>query len=414
MSKDTDKPDWAMNKRERAAAERAAQGLPPKKRRRWLWLVVILIVVAGLGGWAVQSGKLEEITAARKAAQEEAEAAAAAEAAKPPVLQLAPFEVTRLAPAPLRETLKITGSLAPSRQVHLSAEVSGRVVSVSVRAGDRVAEGDVLVQFDIEALETQLDQVKANAEATRVQLDLARSEYERTKNLVDRGLSAPTTLDRARSSLDQLTASLAAQETMVENARRSLDRATVTAPFDGAVSDRSVNPGQFAGTGTPLMTVVDLTSLQVEATAPVAYSPQLAAGQAVELTVEGFGGRTFEGRVERLSPMAIEGSRMLPVYVSLDNENGELKGGMFATGRIVLEEKAEGLGLPAGALRRDADGDFVFVIENGFVARRDVEVAREWDGGAVVEIASGLVPGVLVVAEPLPELKPGVQIELVE
>ncbi len=414
MSKDFAKPDWAMNKREKAAAERAEKGLPRKKRRWWLWPLLIVLLAGGAVGYFYQTGQLQAVIEAREAARIAEAEKEAARAARPPLLQLAPFEIATVAPMELRETLKTTGSLAPARQLHLSAEVSGRVVTVDGQPGDTVAEGDVLVQFDVDALESQLAQARANAEATQVQLDLARTEYERTQSLVDRGLSAPNALDRARSNLDQLTASLAAQTTMVENARRSLERATVTAPFDGVISERQIDPGQFVGAGSPLMTVVDLTRLEVEATAPVSYGPQLAPGQPVELKVEGFGERVFQGRLERLNPVAIEGSRMLPIYVSLPNEGGELRGGMFASGRIVLEAKQDGLGIPSGALHRDADGDYVIVVENGMTQRRAVEIAREWDAGAVIEIASGLEPGEVVVAEPLPELKPGMQIELVE
>ncbi|HHC30021.1 MAG TPA: efflux RND transporter periplasmic adaptor subunit, partial [Rhodobacterales bacterium] len=221
-------------------------------------------------------------------------------------------------------------------------------------------------------------------------------------------------LDRTRSTLAQLTATLAAQETLVANAQRARDNAVVRAPFDGVVSERSVDPGQFVATGTPLMTVVDLAALEVEATAPVSYAPDLAPGLDVALTVEGFGDRVFEGKVERLSPVALEGSRMLPVYVALDNSSGELRGGMFATGRIVLEARADGLGIPAGALRRDGAGDYVLVVQDGTAQRRAVTIARSWDGGAVLEVSAGLVPGDIVVTEPLPELRPGDAVELLE
>jgi RND family efflux transporter MFP subunit len=414
MSKDEAKPDWAMNKREMAAAERVAQGLAPKKRRWWLWPLIVLVLAGGAGGYFYQTGQLQALIDAREAAREAAAAEEAARAARPPLLQLAPFEVATAAQMELRETLKATGSLAPARQLHLSAEVSGRVITVNGQPGDAVSEGDVLVQFEVDGLESQLAQALANAKATQAQLDLARTEYERTQDLVDRGLSASNALDRSRANLDQLTASLAAQTTMVENARRSLDRATVTAPFDGVISARSIDPGQFVGAGSPLMNVVDLTRLEVEATAPVSFAPQLAPGQRVELKVEGFGDRIFTGQVERLNPVAIEGSRMLPVYVSLENEGGELRGGMFASGRIVLETKSGGLGVPSGALHRDVDGQYVIVVTDGMTMRRAVEVVRTWDGGTIVEIASGLEPGEVVVAEPLPELKPGMQIELVE
>ena len=406
------KPDWAMSRRERAAAARAAQGLPPQKRRRWIgWLVVLALLAAG-AAWFVGSGRLGQIQADRAAAAAAEAADAEARAARAAILQLAPYEVQRLQPATLRETLKITGSLAPVRQLQLTSEVSAQVIEVTARPGDAVTSGQVLVAFDRDTLRNQLDQAEATVQATRVQLDQAQSDYDRTESLVDRGLQAVNTLEKARSSLDQLAATLAAQETQVVSARRALDRATVTAPFDGVVASRSVEPGQVVAAGSALMTLVDLSSLEVEATAPVSFAPELATGQAVDLTVEGFGDRVFAGEVARLAPVAIEGSRMLPVYVALDNPGGELRGGMFATGRIVLEAREGGLAVPAGAIRRDGEGDHVLVIAGGTAERRAVVTGRSWDGEALVEIESGLADGDLVVIEPLPELAPGDSVTL--
>jgi len=414
MSNPQEKPDWAMNKHERENAARAAEGQPPKRGKGWIVWLVLLLALAGGAVWFVQSGQLAKVQADRAASEAEAQALAEARAARAATMQLAPFEVVTIAPTTLMETLKITGSLAPVRQVYLSSEVSAKIDAVEVRAGDAVKRGDVLVRFDAAALDIQLAQATANAEATRVQLDQARVDFERTQDLVQRGLAPQNNLTSARSALDQLTASLAAQETTVANAQRARDNALVYAPFDGVVSDRSVDPGQFVATGSPLVSVVDLTSLEVEATAPVSYAPDLAPGLTVDLTVEGFGDRVFAGKVERLSPVALEGTRMLPVFVSLSNESGELRGGMFAAGRIVLEARAEGLGIPVGALRHDAEGAHVLVVEGDKVARRTVEIARSWDGGAMLEVAAGLAPGDVVVSEPLPELRPGDAVELVE
>ena len=406
------KPDWAMSRRERAAAERAAKGLPPKKSRRWIVWLVLVAALAGAVAWFVGSGRLAGIQADRAAAEATAAAEAEARAARAAILQLAPYEVQRVEPVTLRETLKITGSLAPVRQLQLTSEVSAQVIEVTARPGDAVTSGQALVAFDRDTLRNQLDQAEATVQATRVQLDQAQSDYDRTESLVDRGLQAVNTLEKARSALDQLAATLAAQETQVVSARRALDRATVSAPFDGVVSGRSVEPGQVVAAGSALMTLVDLSSLEVEATAPVSFAPELATGQAVDLTVEGFGDRVFAGEVARLAPVAIEGSRMLPVYVALDNPGGELRGGMFATGRIVLESREGGLAVPAGAIRRDGAGDHVLVIAGGTAERRAVVTGRSWDGEALVEIESGLADGDLVVIEPLPELAPGDSVTL--
>ena len=412
MTSTDTKPDWAMNRRERDAAARAAKGLPPKKSRRWIvWLVIVAALAAG-AAWFVASGRLAEMQTERAASAAEAAAEAEARAARAAIIQLAPYEVRRIEPATLKETLKITGSLAPVRQLQLTSEVSAQVTNVTARPGDEVFRGQTLVAFDSDTLQNQLDQAQATAQATRVQLDQAQSDYDRTESLVDRGLQAANTLEKARSALDQLTATLAAQETQVVSARRALDRANVTAPFEGVVSARNVEPGQVVAAGSPLMTLVDMSSLEVEATAPVSFAPELAKGQAVDLTVEGFGDRVFDGKVARLAPVAIEGSRMLPVFVSLDNPGGELRGGMFASGRIVLESRAGGLAIPAGALRQDADGPYVLVIADDKAERRAVGIGRSWDGGVLLEVESGLAAGDLVVIEPLPELAAGDSVTL--
>ncbi len=413
MSKDSAKPDWAMNKRERANAERVAKGLAPIRRRRWPWLVAVLVVAVGAGGWFVQSGKLDAMKAAREEAAAVAKADAAERTARAAIIHLAPYEVAKIDPTTLSEGLKVTGSLAPVRQVALSAEVSGRLVDVNVREGDAVKAGDVLVTFDTETLDSQLAQAQANAEATRVQLTQARTDFERTRNLVDKGLTASNSLDNARTKLDQLTASLAAQETMVANAKTARGRAVVTAPFDGVISKRAVDPGQFAGTGAPLVTLVDMTKLEMQATAPVSYAPDLAPGLSVDISVEGFGERKFTGTIDRLNPVANAGSRMLPVYVTLSNEDGALRGGMFATGRIVLEARADGIAVPAGALRHDVDGDYVLVIADDHAERRPVGLVRSWDNGTLEEV-TGLAAGDLAVIEPLPELRAGDQVQLDE
>ncbi len=408
------KPDWAMSKREVEDKARAEAGLAPRKRRGWLWALGIVLLLAAGGGWFVLSGQFGAMQIARAEATAQAEEEAAARAARAKVMQIAPYEVTRVEKALLREELKVTGTLTPARKVHLSAEVSARVIEVSARAGDRVRKGDVLVQFDVDALETQLRQARSNAKATEVQLALAQSEFDRTQNLVERGLAAPATLDRSRSSLDQLTAALAAQKTMVVSAERALANATVSAPFDGVVSERRVDAGGFVGAGSPLFTIVDLASLEVDATAPVAKAPLLSIGQKVEVRVEGFGERRFEGAIERISPVAIAGTRMLPVFVSISNEDGALRGGMFASGTITTEAREGAIGLPVGAVRNTGDGSHVIVIVDGKAERRDVELAREWFAGRVVEIASGLEPGDLVLTEPLPEVTPGTPVELTE
>ncbi|KAA2314247.1 efflux RND transporter periplasmic adaptor subunit [Pseudooceanicola sediminis] len=399
------KPDWALSGRERKAAERAKAGLPPRKRRGWL-IVIVLVLIAAAALWWMRSPSATPDA-------EQAEAGTTQTSADVVVMQIMPSELMTIEPRLLRETVKVTGSLAPQRQLHLSAEVSGRVEDVTGREGDAVQAGQELIQIDIETLTNQLEQQRASAEATRAQLRLAQNQLERTQSLVNRGLTPSSELEAGQANVDQLAASLAAQEKQVESAENSLGHARVTAPFDAMISERSVDPGAYVGIGSALMSLVDLSHLEFEATVPVRYAASVKRGLEVELTVEGVGSVQFQGAVERINPVAISGSRMLPIYVGIDNSDGLLRGGMFASGRLVLEEKPQAIGVPYDAVYTDDAGRYVFKRDGDTVIRQAVEVAREWDGGRIVEIASGLAPGDVIISQPLQQLRAGASISVV-
>lgn len=400
----TSKPEWAQSKRERANAERLAQGLPPR-RRRWPWIVLLVLVIAG--------GAAGYLYLTRPVAPESAATAAPAADPAAGAMQLTEGEIGAVERERVVERVKVTGSLAARRQTQISAEVAGSIEAVAVRPGDSVQEGDVLVEFDTEALELQLQQQRANAEATRAQLALAELELERTRSLIERDVGAASLLDQKQATADQLRATLAGLEAQVEAAENALDHATVRAPFSGTVSERSADPGQTVTAGAPLLTLVDLAELEFEAGAPIGSIPAVTPGQEVVISVEGIAERTFDGVVERISPVALEGTRTLPVYISLDNGDGMLRGGMFATGQIVVDAKENAFAVPADAIREDRQGEYVLKIEGERVVRQPVEVGRRWDNGRA-EIASGLSAGDRIVTAILPELEADTAIEIVE
>lgn len=400
MTSENAKPEWAQSRREKENAERVAAGLKPK-RRRWPWIALGVIVVAAIVGWFLMS---QQPTV--EPAEPVAETA--------PVMQINPSEISTIEPQTLVQTVKVTGSLEPQQQTQLASQVSGRVVAVMARPGDAVSEGDVLLQLDTESLRIQLNQQTSTAEATRAQLVLAESQLTRTTDLIERGLAASSGIEQAQSSVDALRANLAALEGQVEAARLAVQNATLKAPMDGIISERSVRPGQTVQQGAALFTIVDLDKLELNASAPVGSSAQLAKGQAVTITIEGLPNRTFEGVVDRINPIAVAGTRTIPVYVSLENEEGLLRGGMFATGQIVVADRPEAFAVPQGALREDAEGFYVLKLADGKVARQAIEQGDSWNGNRLVEITSGLTAGDVVVTAPLTQLQPDDLVERVE
>jgi len=400
MTSENSKPEWAQSKREKDNLARIAAGQKPR-RRRWPWIALALVVVAIAVAWFMSS---------QQPAPQPVEAAA--ETA--PVMQINPSEISTIEPQTLVQTVKVTGSLEPQSQTQLASQVSGRVVAVLARPGDAIREGDVLLQLDTESLTIQLNQQTSTAEATRAQLVLAESQLSRTTDLIERGLAASSGIEQAQSSVDALRANLAALEGQVEAAQIALQNATLKAPMDGIISERSVRPGQSVQQGAALFTIVDLSTLELNASAPVGSSAQLAPDQAVTITVEGLTDQTFAGTVDRINPIALAGTRSIPVYITLENSGGLLRGGMFATGQVTVASRSDAIAVPQAALREDSEGFFVLKLADGKVVRQAIEQGGSWNGNRLIEITSGLVAGDVVVTAPLTQLQPDDLVEMVE
>jgi membrane fusion protein (multidrug efflux system) len=390
------KPEWAQSKFDKANEERIAQGLKPKKKVL-RWVVLGVIVVAG---------------AAFMLTRPQPEAPAAVEDTTAVAKQLIPTEIVKIAPTTLKQSVKVTGSLVPGHQATVSAQASGRVLSVTVSPGDAVNEGDVLAEIDRATLEIQLNQQRATAEATRIQLSNSRQQLERTEELARQGLTSPSALEQARSAAAALESNLAALENGVAAAQIALENATVRSPLSGVVSARSVEPGQIISAGTPLFTVVNLNSMEFQASASVNSSALVTAGQPVAVSVNGVSGSAFEGKVVRVNPVATAGTRTVPMYIEINNAEGILRGGMFAVGEVTVAEKSDALALPVAAVREDADGQFVLALNDGTLERKAVEVGAVWDRGRIVEV-TGLSVGDSVIAAALSEVSAGNTYELV-
>lgn len=395
------KPEWAMSRREIEAHLRAKAGLPPiGSRKKRMILMAIVILLLGVAAYLVS--------------QREEEAPAPVETAEPAdvVMQINADEYVEIAPQTLQQTVRLTGTLSPGDRATLSAEVGGLVEEITVETGDEVKTGDVLVRISAETLMIELDVARSTARATQVQLDLAQSELDRASTLLSRGVTTQSAVDQARSSVDGLRANLTAQEDQIRSAELRAQNAVIRAPFDGVVSSREVDPGEYIGVGTALVSVVDISTMLMDARAPLSTpsGTRVQPGMDVDVTVDGFAGLDVSGEVERVSPLTTEGTRMTQVFVRVDNP-GVLLGGMFATGQAITENLEDAIAVPAAALLTDDQGVYVLRVVDGVIARADVDRGSAWPGD-MVNILSGLSVGDVVISVPLPELSPGQPVDL--
>lgn len=395
------KPEWALSRRELKKRALLAAGIQPA-RFPWMWAGAAVVVV-GLAVFV-----LPPMLAPQASTPTEA-AAPTAEMTK----RLLAIDVATAAPATLSETLKATGSLMPRRSIAIASQVNGTLKSVDVRIGDSVKTGDVLATVDVETSEIQLSQQRSTAAATRAQLAQAENQLERTLRLADSGLTPSATVESEKASIEALKANLAALEAQVAGAELVIRNATITAPFDGIVAARTIEPGQLISSGAALFDIVDLSMMEMTAYVPVSASPKLSPGQGVTLTVEGLPGQSFAATVEGVSPVAAQGTRTVPVLISVPNPGGLLRGGMFASGRIAIEQVADVLAVPEAAVRQDDEGTYVLKIVDGALVRQPIAVARNWSSSRQAELASGLTAGESYVAGKLDDLAPGMRVTVV-
>ena len=364
-------------------------------RRRMIAALLLVSLVAGIGA-AVALRMV-------KKAQEGKEN----DRAIPVALEFAPGDLATVERRALSRWLAISGTMLPVRQATIKSKVSGEVRQITVREGEAVKAGQVLVRVDTADLDAKLLERQGQLESARAQLAMAQKNLNNSQKLLKQSFISQNAFDDSESKQQVTQGSVKSAEAQVRLAQNALQDAVATAPLSGVVSKRHVQPGEKVGFDAPLVTVVDLRDMELQALIPAVDIPEIKPGMTVSLTVDGFGERKFTGRIERIAPSTEAGTRAILVFVGIPNTDAALRGGMFATGRIALFAGDAVASLPASAVRNEGGQTFVWAIDEGKLVKRAVVVGRRDEETGCVELKSAL-PGTLkVLAARFENLKEG-------
>jgi len=367
-----------------------------RRKTPWFWPLALLALATGAASMLLVNQLPTAPIAAPVALSDDATS-----------MRLSPLEVVTVEMRRVEDTVKVTGTIHPAQDANIAAQVGGLAETVVVQRGDTVEQGQLLVEVGTTDLQLQLDQQRSTLTSSEVQLRNAQTTLTRTMTLAERGLAAQNALDAAQAEVDQLTAGLATQQTLVAMAEANLARARVVAPFGGTVAGRSIEPGQIVDPGTTMLNIVDLSRVRVDILVALRDAARVAVGQTVRLTVQGIPDRAFTGVVDRISPVAEAGTRSLTVHLTLENPDGLLRGGMFVTGDILVADDDDVLAVPSTAIQTRGDTRYVLAIEDGVIAERVIAVGSQWPMNALVQATSGLAAGDTIVAMPLSGLAVG-------
>ena len=345
------------------------------------------VIVGVLAGVA-----LIGVVAVRRAERAGAAPRAAADSPRPAVLGVT--DVAHPARTDLIAGVPVSGTLKPSLEIRIASPIPEVVDEVLVKEGQAVRQGQVLARFRTSAMEP----AALSAEAQR---RLAASDYERMQHLYKEGAVSQRDVENAEVSLR-------AAEANEAQAKKKFDEATVRAPASGVISERAVDSGDRVKDGDLLFRLVNTTELEFEATVPSEYVAHVRPGAPVVLTVAGAAEAGLSGRVSRVNATADAATRQVKLYVTVANRGERLVGGLFASGRIVLQQVKGAVAVPQTAVRTDSTGKrYVLLVEAGRVARREVAVGATDEQASLVEIKSGLQGGETVIVGPASGLREG-------
>jgi len=338
-------------------------------------------------GWRLACAVLAGALAAGCGAGAEDTGAASAPAA----VQVGQENVIRVSRERIVTGPLISGELRAAKEATVRAELGGSMLQVAAEEGQAVRRGAVIGRIETTTLEDARRSAESAVKSAESQLEVARREAERTQQLVKAGALAQRDLEVAQSNVTAAEAQLADARSRLVAAGKQLGDTILRAPFDGVVADRAVNVGDVVTPGTALFTIIDPSSMRLEAAVPSEALASLRVGAPVQFTVRGYE-QPFEGRIDRISPQADPNTRQVPIFVSVPNTGGQLVAGLFAEGRVV-SESAEGLVVPTNAVNSTDDAPWVLRVRDGKAEKVTVELGLRDARTERVLVTAGVTEG---------------------
>ena len=331
---------------------------------------------------------------------------AASSAATPPAATIGPENLAIAEHAELLSGPTISGALTPDREAQVRAEVAGTVLETRVEQGQAVTRGAVLARLEDTAIRDAWQSAQSAVRTAESSLELARRNLERSRSLSAAGAIAEREVETATWNVTNAEATLADARARYATAERQYQRTVIRAPISGIVSERAVSAGDVVQVGAQLVTIIDPSSMRLEATVPVAQLAAIQTGAPVVFTVAGYGDQRFTGKVDRVNPAVDPGTGQVRIYIRIPNTRRALVAGTFAEGQLAAESH-EGVVVPIGAVDERGLRPQVVKLAQARVERVEVTLGIRDQASERIEILSGVAEGDTVLLAAAQGLAPG-------
>jgi RND family efflux transporter MFP subunit len=391
--------------------------------RKILLILVVAILVAG-GAWYYRASGPDTAAAspaASGAAAGRGGAAGRGAGGRTPMT----VDTALVSKHEVVDYITVVGNLIGEATVDVVPRIAGRIDSVTVKLGDRVARGAVVARIEDREIREQINQAQATLEVNKAnvtqrenEVQLQQNALERTKTTFERGLTARQLLEdaeaRYNSAASQLLVAKAQQsqtQSRIDELKITLSNTTVVSPVDGFVSRRNLDPGAFANANTVMLQVVDIGTVRLVANLVEKGFKKVTPGVEAKVQVDTFAGEDFIGRVSRVAPVFDPATRTAQMEIEVPNPGFRLKPGMYARVRLTVERRPDALTVPSNAVV-DLDGKRgVFTVNDQ--SAKFVATKVGLSDGERIEIIEGLREGDRVITTGALALRDGDRIALV-
>ena len=365
-------------------------------RKRWLIGGIAAVTVAGAAFVVVSRATNRD-----------------AKTGKPPevALEFTMQEVVRPLSVTMPLRIEFSGPLVAPRTAIVRSKAAGTLLDLKVAEGSRVRAGQALGAIDLSDLQSRVTDRSAAVESAQAALAEAERQHAANVSLAAQNFISPTALQSSQAKLDAARAQLKSAQAQLVTSRIGVNEGALVAPISGVVSKRSVVPGEKLSVEQPLLTIVDLSELELAGAVGTHEVSRLSPGMAVEVRVEGVA-EPVQGRLVRIAPAAEPGTRSIGVAVAIANPKETFRAGQYALARVVLPDTGTHLTVPAKAIGNTAGQDQVWVIESGALVRRSVTTGRRDEAKGLVEVLDGLTPTSQVLAARFDNLREGAKAQV--
>src|ERR1700729_3085095 len=396
------------------AAEQPAHEEKKRGRRGRLIVLGVAVVLAG----ALTAGAWNHLTQYRLSADAEEQ-----ERDFVPQVRVASVE-----PSSEIDVVKLPATTSAFAVANIFARASGYIEKREVDIGDRVKQGQLLVEIvapeldhQIAQAEATLSQLKSALQQAEANRELAKVTWDRDRPLVQKGwvTAQQGTIDEQTQKAQEAAVSVAqanvtAEEAQLQVLHQQKVYQRVVAPFDGVITQRNVDVGSLvqadATSGTFMFTLMQSNVIRTQVFVPQDSAFGLKPGIEAAVHVPEIPNRTFPGKVTRIANALQQGSRTLLTEIDIPNPDGTLSPGIYCTIELHIPRKTPSFKVSADAIIFNEAGLQVAVVENGVVHLRKVTILR--DLGKEVEINSGVKGGDQVILNPAVDLPDGSKVRL--